>query len=190
MIPVHASASQNAASERIPTVLPHARSVPPDASSLRARSASPQASVSRIQLATVLAISARGPAGAKSWSPPSIVTIRFGTRVGERRRQRHPWRLVVAEREAERGDSGMRERVARRDDVRLIRMSAETVQHRGAADRSRAREMQDPVELAVLDPDPDALRWHLLLSRRGRLGWKFGHGEELEDLLPILDRGP
>jgi hypothetical protein len=71
MIATHASASQNAASEGIPMPMPLARSMPS------------QARASRIQSATVSAILARAPAGAKSWSAPSIVTILLGTRACE-----------------------------------------------------------------------------------------------------------
>jgi hypothetical protein len=74
-IAIHARASQKAASEGIDTVLVHARSVPGPRGV--------QASVWRNHSATVSVIFARGPAGAKSWSPPSIVTIRFGTRACE-----------------------------------------------------------------------------------------------------------
>ena len=81
-------------------------------------------------------------------------------RVGERRPESHAWRLVVAEREPQGGDPGRRERVTGRDDVWLIRMTAESVQDCGAADRGRVRKMQDSVELRVLNANPDALRWH------------------------------
>jgi hypothetical protein len=70
MIATHANASQNVASE-IAMTLPYARTVPD------------QASVSLSHSATGSVILARAAAGAKSWSPPSMVTIRLGTRAWE-----------------------------------------------------------------------------------------------------------
>jgi hypothetical protein len=67
---------------------------------------------------------------------------------------------MIAKREAERGDAGVRERVARRDDVRLIGMAAEAMQDRGTADGARVGEMQDSVQIGVLHANPDALRGH------------------------------
>lgn len=67
MIADHANASQNAGSEGMS--IDHAQSVPVA-----------QMKLWRSQSATAAVIFARGPAGAKSWSPPSIVTIVFVTR--------------------------------------------------------------------------------------------------------------
>jgi hypothetical protein len=72
---------------------------------------------------------------------------------------------MIAIREAECGNSGARERLAGRDDVRLIGMAAEAVQDGGTADRRRVRKMQDSIELGVLDADSDALRGHQSVLR-------------------------
>src|SRR2546430_700378 len=104
----------------------------------------------------VSVILAREPAGAKSWSAPSIVTIRLGTRACER----HSRRPMIAVRETERGDARIRERLARCDDVRLVWVAAEAVQDRRAADGRCVREMEDAVELGVLDANPDPLEAH------------------------------
>jgi hypothetical protein len=72
MIATHANVSQNAASE--------GKGMP---FHLRRACQLGQASVSPIHSATVSIIFARGPAGAKSWSAPSMVTILFGTRAWE-----------------------------------------------------------------------------------------------------------
>ncbi len=42
----------------------------------------------------------------------------------------------------------------------LIGVAAEAVQHGGATDGAGVRQMQDPIELGVLDTNPDALCWH------------------------------
>ena len=66
-------------------------------------------------------------------------------RVGQAARERHARWLVVAVGEAERCDARSFERFAGRDDVRLIGMSAEAMQHQGAADGARLWEMQSPL---------------------------------------------
>ena len=81
-------------------------------------------------------------------------------RVGEPTRERHSGRLMIAVRETERGDARVRESLARGDDVWLIGVATEAVQHGRAADGSGVRQMQDPIELGVLDTNPDALCWH------------------------------
>ena len=76
---VHAKASQNALSFGKPTDLRYCAN---RAGPIRpwARSSPYRSRLSRTHPATVFAISARGPAGEKSWSPPSIVKILLVTR--------------------------------------------------------------------------------------------------------------
>src|SRR2546430_874080 len=77
--------------------------------------------------------------------------------VGETGCERHPGRPMIAIREAERGDADARERLAGRYDMRLVRIAAEAVQDRGAADGARIRQVQDSIELDVADANPDPL---------------------------------
>ena len=79
-------------------------------------------------------------------------------RVRERGVERHLRRLVVAIREAQRGDADLGKRLARRDDVRLLRLAAETVQHRRRAQRLGVRKVQDALDLTVRDVEGDALQ--------------------------------
>ena len=85
-------------------------------------------------------------------------------RVGKTARERDSGWAVIAICEPERGDAGTRERLARRDDMRLVGIAAETVEHRGATERTRIGQVQDSVELGVLDSDPDALHRHVQSS--------------------------
>ena len=67
---------------------------------------------------------------------------------------------MVAIREAEGRNSGVRQRLAGPDDVRLIGMSAEAVQHGDTADSARLRKVQRPLELATGNDERDALQAH------------------------------
>src|SRR2546430_1708251 len=87
--------------------------------------------------------------------------------VGKTGLERHPRWLVIAVREPERCDTRAGERVTGRDDVWLIGMAAEAMEHRRSANRICLRQMQHAVELGVLDADSDTLRWHRSLPRRG-----------------------
>ena len=60
----------------------------------------------------------------------------------------------------ERRDARAGERVTARDDVRLIGVATEAMQHGRPADRIRLRQMQHAVELGVLDANPDTLCGH------------------------------
>src|SRR5436190_812328 len=88
----------------------------------------------------------------------------------------------------ERCDTRAGERVTGRDDVWLIGMAAEAMEHRRSANRICLRQMQHAVELGVLDADSDTLRWHRSLPRRGgRFRRKLRKREQLEDLPPVFD---
>ena len=96
---------------------------------------------------------------------PVLLHLRMGLqeadrsgRVRERGVERHLRRLVVAIREAQRGDADLGKRLARRDDVRLLRLAAETVQHRRRAQRLGVRKVQDALDLTVRDVEGDALQ--------------------------------
>ena len=60
-------------------------------------------------------------------------------RVGETAGESHARGPMIPIRETERSDSGARETFAGRDDVRLVGVAAEAVQHRGASDGARIR---------------------------------------------------
>src|SRR5438046_3479715 len=81
-------------------------------------------------------------------------------RVGERARECHARRLVVAVREAQRRDSRVRERLTRRDDMRLVGMAAETVKYRDPADGSCRRQMQRSFQLAARHDERNTLQCH------------------------------
>src|SRR5207245_163805 len=66
----------------------------------------------------------------------------------------------VAIRETQRRHARVRESFARRDDVWLVRMPAESMKHRDAAEGTRVRQVQRSYELAAGHDERDALQSH------------------------------